>query len=226
MKTKMLAGFLGVLLATAAWAGNNRGVIPPQASYKGMTYAEWSAKWWQWAMAMPLEEHPLADTANCSTDQSGHVWFLGGSFTSTEVVRNCTVPVGKAIFFPILNTECSTAEPPPFYGGTEQELRDCAKGWVDGATGTYSIDGVEGQSLEPYRVQSPLFSFGPLPVNNVLFIDEGLSGDSISDGYWLMVAPLSAGQHTIDFVGTFANGFSFHITYNLTVTPRGASRKP
>jgi hypothetical protein len=149
------------------------------------------------------------------------VWFLGGSFTSAEAVRNCTVPAGKAIFFPILNTECSTVEPDPFHGDTERELRECAKGWVDGATGICSIDGVPVQNLERYRVQSPLFTFGPLPENNVLFITvpPGTKGRSVSDGYWLMLAPFSPGEHSIDFVGIFPNLFTFHITYNLTVVP-------
>jgi hypothetical protein len=199
----------------------NPGVLPPQSNPHGHSYAEWSALWWKWALSMPLDQHPLADTAPCSTGQSGGVWFLGGSFVSAEAERNCTVPPGKAIFFPVLNTECSTIEPDPFHGDTAAELSACAKGWVDGATGVCGVDGVPVQNLEMYRVQSPLFTFGPLPANNVLFIDvpPGTTGQSVSDGYWLMLAPLSVGQHTIDVVGVFANGFTFHITYNLMVAP-------
>jgi hypothetical protein len=32
-----------------------------------------------------------------------------------------------------------------------------------------------------------------------------------------MLPPLSAGNHTLHFRGTFANGFTENITYNLTV---------
>ncbi len=210
-------------LAWPGWAGkgnqDNPGILPPGSSPYGHTYAEWTAAWWQWALTMPLDNSPLAETADCSAGQSGHVWFLGGSFVSAEAVRNCTVPAGKAIFFPVLNTECSTAEPDPFHGDTQAQLSECAKGWVDGATGVCTLDGELVQNLEAYRFQSPLFEFGPLPENNVLFIDAGLSGQSVSDGYWLMLAPLPVGGHVIDFVGIFANGFTFHITYNLTVVP-------
>jgi hypothetical protein len=198
----------------------NPGILPPQSHPYGMTYAEWSAKWWQWALPMPFDHSPLAETADCSEGQSGPVWFLGGSFVGAEAVRNCTVPAGKAIFFPVFNVECSTAEPVPFHGDTEAELRACAKSWVDGGTGFCTIDGVLVQNLEAYRVQSPLFSFGPLPANNVLVVPAGSSGQSISDGYWLMLAPLPKGGHVIDFVGIFSQangGFAFHITYNLTV---------
>jgi hypothetical protein len=193
-------------------------IVPPNAHPYGKSYAEWSAEWWQWAVSMPLDSHPLADTAPCSAGQFGDVWFLGGSFVSAEAVRNCTIPEGKAIFLAVLNTECSTVEPDPFHGDTEQQLRDCAQGWVDGATGVCSIDGVPVPNLESYRVQSPMFKFGPLPENNVMFIPiPPDKGRSVSDGLWLMLEPLSEGQHTIDFVGVFANGFAMHITYNLNV---------
>jgi hypothetical protein len=212
-----------VLTATTpalARKGNagNPGILPPQSNPHGKSYAEWSAEWWKWALSMPLTGHPL-EYGDCAQGQSGHVWFLGGSFVTAEAVRQCTIPPGKAIFFPVLNTECSTVEPPPFYGANEAELGECAKGWVDGATGFCSIDGVPVQNLEMYRVASPLFAFDPLPEDNVLWVTPGLAGESVSDGFWLMLAPLSVGQHTIDFVGVFANGFTFHITYNLTVAP-------
>jgi hypothetical protein len=195
-------------------------IIPPNAHPHGLSYAEWTVKWWKWAVSMPVDRHPLTDTAPCNANQSGDVHFLGGSFTSSEVVRNCNVPTGKALFFPILNTECSTIEPDPFHGDTAKELRDCAKGWVDGATGICTIDGMPVQHLEKYRVQSPMFTFGPLPENNVLFITvpPGTTGQSVSDGFWLMLAPLPKGPHTIEFIGVFASGFAFHITYHLTVS--------
>jgi hypothetical protein len=232
MKNTKTATFLAVMALSVALTavarppagkGNqgNPGIAPPQSSSHGMSYADWSAEWWKWAVSMPMDHHPLAETADVSEGQAGSVWFLGGSFVTAEVVRNCTIPTGKALFFPVLNTECSTIEPEPFTGETEAELRACAKGWVDGAIGFCTIDGVPVQNLGQYRVQSPLFTFGPLPEDNVLFIDvpPGTTGQSVSDGIWLMVAPLSVGQHTIDFGGTFSSGFTFHITYNLTVAP-------
>jgi len=107
----MIVGLLGAV--PVAFAKNpNPGVIPPQAKAHGMTYGEWSAKWWQWAVSLPLDHNPLADTADCSTGQLGSVWFLGGSFVSSTEERDCTVPPGKALFFPIINVECSTLEAP------------------------------------------------------------------------------------------------------------------
>jgi hypothetical protein len=43
-----------------------------------------------------------------------------------------------------------------------------------------------------------------------------------SDGYWLMLEPLSPGTHTIEFGGTAKNtGFQLNVTYTITVVPKG-----
>jgi hypothetical protein len=78
--------------------------LPPHSHPFGLSYAEWSAKWWQWASGIPAAQNPLFDTTGefADQEQSGHVWFLAGAFGGT-VERTATVPVGKALFFPILN---------------------------------------------------------------------------------------------------------------------------
>ena len=239
-----LALTIGFVTLTAAHAGvgnpgvglgsgnnGNPGVLPPASNPFGKSYGEWSAKWWQWAISLPTTAHPLFDNADCNTGQSGHVWFLGGSFVNSTATRSCTVPAGTPIFLPIVNSECSTAELDPFHGSTEAEMRACAKGFIDCTSGVFAtIDGRVIQNLGntgPYRVQSPLYSFSA-PDNNVLFVPGPVSGESVSDGFWLMLAPLSAGQHTLHFGGVFncLPIFSLTIdqTYNLTVLPGGRGR--
>src|SRR5215831_19135202 len=75
----------------------NPGVLPVQSRPYGFTYGEWSARWWQWLFLLPLDNSPLFGTADCSVGQSGPVWFLGGSPSPRP---GCTVPAGKALFFP------------------------------------------------------------------------------------------------------------------------------
>ncbi len=45
--------------------------------------------------------------------------------------------------------------------------------------------------------------------------------DMVSDGYWLMLKPLSPGNHVILWEGAFVSGpgagFSQNVTYNLIV---------
>jgi hypothetical protein len=47
----------------------NPGVIPPQSKAHGMTYGEWSAKWWQWAYSLPVDQNPFFDTVVPPNDE-------------------------------------------------------------------------------------------------------------------------------------------------------------
>lgn len=197
----------------------NPGVLPPPARPHGSTYAEWSARWWKWALSIPADRNPLNDGSDClhvAEGQSGQVWFLGGAIdVSTNADRHCSVPAGKALFFPLINVECSTVEAAPFFGTTEDELRACADSFAF-ADVFAEIDGVAVKDVDSYFVQSPKFDF-TLPPNNVLGVAPG-AGSSISDGHYLMVAPLSAGEHVIRFGGTYPDfDFSIAMTYHLTV---------
>jgi len=193
-------------------------ILPPHAHAFGKTLGEWSAAWWQWAIPIPIDAHPLFDTAGCDVGQSGKVWFLGGAFTGAVTTRECTVPHGKAILFPVVNVECSTAEPPPFFGSNEAELRACAKAFQDTAAGlSATIDGHDVRHLDRYRVQSPVFDF-TAPENNLLFIPGPVSGQSVSDGVWILLAPPSRGEHVIHFKAAFPEfQFEIDVTYNITV---------
>ena len=199
------------------------GVIPPNATAYGMTYGQWSARWWQWAFSLPVNESPFFDEGgNCSRGanaQLGPVWFLAGVINvSGTAVRNCSVPAGKALFFPIINVECSTLELPPFHGGNAAELRTCATSSPFSFGGVFAdIDGVAVQSLDRYLKASPLFTF-TVPPDNVLGVSAG-TGQSVSNGFYLMLAPLPVGEHVVHFGGTFTDfNFTLDITYNLTVS--------
>jgi hypothetical protein len=130
----------------------------------------------------------------------------------------CTVPAGKALFFPIANVDCSNLEQPPFYGGTPLERRACARGIIDFVTDLATeIDGVSLKNLTQYRATSPNLVFAVAPSPNVLGVEAG-SGELVADGYYLLLAPLSSGQHTIHFKGTFSQwGSTVEETYYLTV---------
>jgi len=197
-------------------SAQNPRILPAHAHAYGKSLGAWTAAWWQWALALPFSAHPLFDSASCDAGQSGKVWFLGGAFTGTETTRECTVPYGKAILFPIVNVECSTVEPPPFFGGNEAELRECAAVFQDTAFGlSATIDGHDVANIDQYRVQSPVFDF-TLPEDNIFGMPAGTSGQSVSDGVWILLAPLSRGSHTIHFEGSFP-GFPIVVTYNITV---------
>jgi hypothetical protein len=203
-------------------------VMPVQSNVHGRSYGEWSAAWWQWAFSMPADDNPLTDTADCSASQSDHVWFLGGSFAAVEqggefvgmATRSCIVPTGTFLFVPVINAEASTLEGD---GTTEAELRAEANGLQDLATNmSITIDSVSVPGINGYRVESPLFTYGPLPAGNLLGADAGATSPAVGDGVYVMVKPLNVGEHTIHFSGKVeAQDFTFRldITYNITVAP-------
>jgi hypothetical protein len=240
--TKLIAAALAIVcVATSVSAGNPNSKVAPLRSHPhGLSYAEWSAEHWQWLYSLPVDAHPLFDTADCSAGQSGNVWFLGGTFSTVEtgpgvvvgeVDRECRIPSGTALFFPLINAEASTIEG---NGETEMELREGAiffADFMDADSVFLEIDG-QAANVTDYRVESPLFTFGPLPANNILAAfgyeaPEGATSLSVADGYYAFIKPLSVGKHTLHFGGeadfSSVGGplFIQDIKYTVTVVPRG-----
>ena len=101
-------------------------------------------------------------------------------------------------------------------------LRAAAAASMDPVTLEASIDGVPLRNLSDYRVQSPVFSVN-LPEGNVVGVPSGTYAPMVSDGYWLMLAPLSAGAHTVHFKNSITGGpfegTETEVTYHLTIGP-------
>lgn len=207
--------------------GNPR-VFPPQAKPHGLSYADWTVRWWQWAYGLPVAGHPLFDEtgADCGAGQTGNVWFLGGVFNvSGSAVRDlCVVPTGKSIFFPILNVEWDNVCPPGTL--TPEELRATATWYMDLATDLEcEVDGFTVQNVAAYRFAGDPFA-ATMPEGNIFQYfgcptPAGAYGPMVPDGMYLMLSPLPPGPHTIHFKGTVGDpiNFTLEITYRLTVSP-------
>ena len=219
---------LGLIVAAAPLAfakkNPNPGVLPSHSTPYGMTSGEWGAAWWQWMSSIPVPDNPLFDETGekCGVGQSGRVFFLAGVINvSGTAERDCTVPAGKALFFPVLNVLCSELTGD---GTTEEALLTCADSAISATTELHaSIDGVPLSNLDDYRGTSSSFGF-TLPNNNWLQFfgfdaPAGFYEPAVSDGFWLMLTPLPPGNHTINFGGTFGApiNFTLDITYNLIV---------
>ena len=194
----LVALILGSSAAAAALAqeatptAEGVSVFAPGDHVDGATLGEWSARHWQWTASFPVKVNPGHDVTGtrCSYGQSGPVFFIPRNFPP------CTVPAGVALFVPIAGTVCSTAEPPPYGGRTEAELRACAATDVDRYTGiVVQVDGQEVPEIQTYRVSSPLFTLA-LPDANVLGVPPG-PAYAVADGYQMMLAPLPVGEHEI-----------------------------
>ena len=191
------------------------GVIPTSERCANRTYAEWSAAFWQYALGQPTTSSPLADPtgANCQVGQSGQVFFLAGTFDGSAAVRNCVVPAGKTLFFPVI-TIIDVSTPPGFCQRLPNlgQVAICApespdklladvEPVEDSAVGLRAS--IDGASVSPtgFCVQSQAFSLF-LPADNLfgrLLPKQAYM--AVAEGYYLMVAPLPAGPHKIQLGG-------------------------
>ena len=240
----ILVLLLLVSIAATAARAQAEATYPTDSVIFGTTYSGWSAAWWQWAASLPATQHPLFDTADCSTGQSGPVWFLGGSFCSgsdpsfciPHPERYCTVPKGKALFFPLWNWSCLNAEwkinacpfdpaivNPPTVPLT-YFMREGLAFAIDKASELkVTVDGkpVQGNLMKLYRVQSPIFTVS-LPDDSLYpRVGENIpAGDywGVDDGYYVMLEPLPPGKHVLTFksASTYWNSVQ-EFTYHLTI---------
>jgi len=180
----------------------NPQVLDVNSTQYHRNYPEWSAKWWQWALEIPQDKNPIADVDGryCAVNQnlSSQVWFLAGT-GGGRADRQCTIPHGVSLFFPILSTECSYAEDSTLK--SPRDLLKCAK--EERASSLQaSIDGTQLRNLESYRVDSPIFKF-TFPEKNIFGAPSGQT-QGVSDGWFLMLKPLKPGHHVVEFRGQTA----------------------
>ena len=174
---------------------------PSNSRYNGLTYGEWTAVWWQTAFAPSTEAERQAWFSGGVLGERNRMAFIGTPVLpagSPRVAIPVTVRPGTSLFVPIITVECSEAEAVPFHGDGETELRACANGLLDLVSDPYAeIDGRPVKDPGAYRVDSPLFRYGPLPEDNFLGLPPGTQSDSVGAGYFLLLQPLSVGEHRI-----------------------------
>jgi hypothetical protein len=206
-------------------------IAPIHSVPAGQTYGRWAASWYQWALQIPAAENPVLDTTGqyCAQRQVDVVWFLAGVFGSGQSARTCNIPVGKALFFPLINNAYFAFLSDPPGQRTEEFVRNQAK-CTEPAQINVSIDGFKVPQPQrfftgPSGSQSPIFNV-QLPPHSVFEflgipdsdIPELALSPSAEQGYYLFVNPLAPGNHTIRWVasGCTPGGFQ-EITYILQI---------
>jgi len=86
------------------------------------------------------------------------------------------------------------------------------------------LDGQPLVVVEGYRAMSPVFTAYMAEYSwfdygyGFDIMHGGWFDDCVSDGYWMMLAPLSAGQHLLHFAGsTTGTPFDLDVIVHLTV---------
>jgi len=178
-------------------------VVEPGGKVLGRDAAAYSILWWQWAMSMPsgMRAYEDPDGSRCATNQSGNVWFLAGTSGSSVVQRRCTVPPRTYLFFPVINM---------LYYSPANAHHPCDRVRAGAAANNdalqYAIVKIDGKpvpDVRRFRVAAPeCFD---------VFADASYVRDSkafypaASDGFWLMLKPLSPGEHHISVRANYAN---------------------
>jgi hypothetical protein len=171
----------------------------------GLSWKKWTALWCKWILSIPKDTNPALDITgrHCAVNQKNEkVWFLTGTFGNiVPIKRKCNIPVGKAVFFPVLVKEDSLAEDIDLK--TDDDLVKRSRDATDELLYiSASIDNKKIEDLENYRIQSEVFDLS-FPNDNVYGVKPGLTR-SVCDGFWLFIKPLEAGKHYIHFKGETA----------------------
>jgi hypothetical protein len=215
----IVAAAAGLAALLGFGAGVSRGgptVLDAGGSVAGKTVSQWTADWWNWAVAEPTGSDPFTDTtgASATLNQSGPVFFVGGQGNGANgpVSRSFTVPGGKFLLVPLVNVLVA-AGPDPNCSSTKEEaekyVTQAAK--LDQLFAT--LDGQAIPNLASHREASPTNFTITFADKNVTGLGPGTFNDANADGYWLMFNPLSPGNHTLHFGGgldsfEIAPGFS------------------
>lgn len=176
-------------------------VLPPHATVNGETLEQYSADWWQWTNSMPESQSPLRDLTGdkCAVGQRGNVWFLAGTYGSGKLTRQCEIPAGKYIFFPVINM---AYWPPAGETGVCADMqRGAALNNDQLLQITVEIDGQAISDAQSHREKTnacfDFYARVPREWN------PPKAYPAASDGYWIMLKPLPPGEHTIRYTASY-----------------------
>ena len=187
----------------------------PQDKIYGLSYTDWIIKWWKFMFSVKIEDSLAIDTTgvNCQKRQKGPVWFLAGTLHTSKIKRTCRIPLGKSLFFPVINTEWNRHE---YQSGDVLSLATKARKNIDKVSRISLL--VDGKSLNLSN-----FRFGPIKfeVNiinkNFLNLPAGRV-ELVSDGYWAGLKPLSVGKHDILFEAEDPD-MELQVIYEIDIQP-------
>ncbi|MCB5168423.1 hypothetical protein LG634_26815 [Streptomyces bambusae] len=145
-----------------------------------------SGRWWRWADSAPADRCPVRDKTgeHAGWNQPADVWFLAGTYGG-HVVRRCTVPSDRPVFFPVLNLQHNR-----FHARTPQRMAV--------VEAMAALNGV------------PL----PLREFAASFRTKWLTR-RFTWGVWTGLAPLVPGEYVLEIKALADDGFWVDTTYHL-----------
>jgi hypothetical protein len=187
--------------------------------------------WVRWAESLPWLDGPIKDQTgeHCADGQDGPVWYLAGT-AGGPVVRECDIPAGKQLFFPLLNTWAPLY---PEWFPSEEAIASILvflEGYYDAKqAGTCALTlRVDGQDVMPdfetmneelyIRVSEPFEIDVHDEHSNSQYVAGGVMLAN-GVGHYALLQPLTPGDHVVEFGGTNCGiyPFSTSATYLLHI---------
>ena len=190
---------ISLIIAVAAASGVRASTpvaLGPSDSVENVSMPTWTILWWHWAFSMDQRLSPIRDRTGerCALNQSGPVWYLTGGFGVDSVIRYCTVPANRHLFFPVVNLLIAPSENEPITCAEAQKKAsfdrvDFLNFWVrvndvdmrDAVMLVSSPDCFDVMARMPKIYKAPMVF------------------PAATSGFWVMMEPLPEGKHVIQF---------------------------
>jgi hypothetical protein len=200
----------------------NPGIYSTDSSPEGITYQEWTARFWQWLYSLTVNQHPRENYTpeKCANGQQGPVWFLEAPLSGKQE-RTCTVPAGKPILAAVLNGQCDTGDSTLH---TDQDIIKCASEGNEYGVISGTLDGVNIKNLDHYRTNSGFYNITHI-ADNIYEQPAGGPYRAYTDGFFVFLEPLGPGKHDLHLTVSVANpidhqyNYAADWTYHLNVVP-------
>jgi hypothetical protein len=195
---------------------SNVKIYPQNSKPFGLTFSEWSARWWQWLLLIPKSLNPAMDSSgeNASIGQlNSKVFFLCQTIENVKQPnRKISIRRGTSLFLPVINWISNFYE----HGKSERELIETATERMDVIGNLkFNLNGMNIQGLEKYRFRSKFFTV-ELPRDNIIDLPVG-KARLISDGYWIFTKPIVTDTRISTF-GTCSSGVTkIGVNYSIKV---------
>jgi hypothetical protein len=187
----------------------------------GLTYGQWTVRWWQWVWSIPDSISPLRDdngkNANINQPEKD-VWFLAGTWATEKMTntpnREVTIPSDRSILFPIINCEANPIEYP--YLTSDEDIVNHVVN--DENTIVLKEAHINNIEVPLQRIRSDPILF-PLKIPHKDNPKKYLDTNASADGFWVFLKPLPVGEYNINFKGACEMGrLNTSANYKVTVT--------
>ena len=190
-----------VLVSPAQAAREDSGVVDASKRAAGFTAGALLGEELRQVLGLPLDVNPAAGSDTClSAGDKEKVLLL---WTTREPVPApvCDVKPGTPVFFYALGGECSSVEPPPFFGATEEDQRQCMLDFLQQTPFDAILVSIDGGppvniGLDDFLAVSEQGTVD-LPDPNILEVPGNRPATFVAAGYVALVRPLPPGSHTI-----------------------------